>query len=189
MSISKNYIVLVDLDDVLDDLLPAWVSKINELYSLNVDYKDIVEWDMKKAFPSLSTEEIYAPLLIEDFWKDVKPVENSIMYFQTLYEEGYNIKICTASCPTAIHYKYKHFIQKYLPFITYKDIICIYDKQLILGNVLLDDNINNLIGGKYTGVLFNRNYNKNIKTKIKRVDNWEEFYNFVHEDYKKWLKK
>ena len=49
----KNNIIAVDMDDVLVGLLPAWLNYLNSKYNLNVLVEDILEWDMKAAYPML----------------------------------------------------------------------------------------------------------------------------------------
>lgn len=54
--------LLVDMDDTIEDLLPAWVDWINRSYGTSVDSNDITGWDVKEFFPSLSREIVYIRL-------------------------------------------------------------------------------------------------------------------------------
>jgi len=53
------------------------------------------------------------------------------------------------------------------------------NKQLIMGDVMIDDGIHNLIGGKYEKLLFDRNHNRSVDEKkygCIRVHSWDEIY-------------
>lgn len=186
MVTKKDFVILVDLDDVIDDLLPAWVDVLNELFNTSVDYRTITDWHMQKAFPFATDEQIYESLKEVELWKKIKPVYGAQEYLQKLEQDGFTVKICTASAPECYAMKYEYFLKKYFAFISWKDIIAAHDKQLIKGNILLDDNINNLLGGDYQGILFTRSYNEQYdadKYGLIRVYSWAEFYKHVQRLY------
>lgn len=87
--------ILIDLDDTLEDLLGCWVHKLNEEHNLNVDPKDINDWDIGQFFPSLTRYQVFEPLFNGDFWDSVKPKENAVKYVKKLKDDGYRIFICT----------------------------------------------------------------------------------------------
>lgn len=171
-----------DLDSVLNDLNNAWLSYLNKAYDFDVRLSDVIEWDMKKAYPALSSERIYAPLYREDFWRNVKPIADSSKYLELLFDEGYDIYIVTNSnyqtMPTKIEWLKKHF-----PFIPIENVIITQKKQLINVDIMIDDYEQNLIGGRYNKILFDYPYNRHIDDVdygIARVKNWGEIYNQVH---------
>ena len=72
--------VLVDMDNTLENLCETWVEYLNERHGTNVHIDDVKEWDMTKAFPTLSKTELFAPLYEEELWKRVKPLPDSVEY-------------------------------------------------------------------------------------------------------------
>jgi 5'(3')-deoxyribonucleotidase len=177
--------ILIDLDDVVDNLLPTWVNELNKRYNLHVN--EVTCWDITKDFPTLTENQIFEVLEEEDFWKNIKPIQDSIYYINKL-KENHFIYFCTASSPKNFYLKYEYFLKKYFPdFSDLEDyLICIKHKQLIKADILIDDNINNLIINSeipnYVGILFTNSHNKNINEKEKglyRVNNWEECYNLI----------
>lgn len=99
-----------------------------------------------------------------------------------MYDEKNTIKIVTASHHRTVHAKCDYCILKYFDFLDWNDIIICSNKQLIKGNILIDDNINNLIGGEYKPILFTAPHNKNIGNEllnIPRVDNWKDCYDLI----------
>ena len=66
---------------------------------------------------------------------------------------------------------------KYFPFLTWHQVIITSKKQLIRGDVLIDDGVHNLEGGPYVKILMtaphNRNYDAEANGMI-RVSDWGE---------------
>lgn len=174
--------VLVDMDDTLENLCETWVGYLNERHGTNVHIDDVKEWDMTKAFPTLSKAELFAPLYEEELWKRVKPLPGSVEYVKRLLDDGHKVIVVTASHQNTVAYKLNNVLFRYFPFLTTNDVVVAYQKQLIRGDVLIDDAPHNLIGGEYKGILMNASHNKQFDAKAAgfiRVANWEEAYNTV----------
>ncbi len=171
--------ILIDMDDTIENLCETWVEYLNELYGTNVSTNDIKEWDMTKAFPMLTSEEIYTPLTTADLWKRVKPLPYAVGTIRQLIDDGHKVVIVTASSPETIKLKLHNVLFKYFPYLTYKDVIVTSQKQLIKGDVLIDDAPHNLKGFDGFALLFNAPHNRSYKIKDKcfyRVNDWQEIY-------------
>lgn len=178
--------ILVDIDDTIENLGIAWCKWLNDLYGLNVKWKDITNWDVKLFFPTLTKEQVFAPLHNEKFWYTVEPKEDAIKYLKKLYDEGYDIYLCTSTDYRAVQMKFETIVCEYFPFIDWQHVIVAHNKQMIKADFLIDDAPHNLIGGKYKKILYTAPHNrafKTIGTGIKRVNNWEEAYNAVKRHY------
>lgn len=178
----KKLTILVDMDDTLENLNKPWIEYLNEKYGTNVNPEDINEWNMAKAFPTLTGAQIYAPLTQGDFWDRVEPLPSAYEYLFCLKYEGHKIVIVTSSCPTAVPYKLNGMLFKYFPYLNYQDVIVTSQKQLIHGDVLIDDAPHNLIGGNYMRILMTAPHNRSFNEKdigAIRVNNWEEIYNII----------
>lgn len=178
--------ILVDIDDTIENLCEAWCRWLSYLYDLDVDYTDVTDWNMELFFPTLTNEQIFAPLYNEKFWNTVEPKEDAIEYLKKLYEEGYDIYLCTSTDYKIIQMKYEIIIQKYFPFIKWNNVIIAHNKQMIRADFLIDDGVHNLIGGRYKKILYSAPHNENFKTfgtGIKRVNNWEEVYHEIKRHY------
>jgi len=182
----KNNIIAVDMDDVLVGLLPAWLNYLNSKYNLNVLVEDILEWDMKAAYPMLKPEQIYGPLETDSFWETVKPLEFAYEYLYRLYCEGYKIVVVTASHPNTVRSKIFKSLLHYFDFLTYKDVIICSSKELIKAFVLVDDGPHNL--KDFDGIRFLIDAPHNRKTNPDwydyRVNNLKDVYYILKEkDY------
>ena len=54
-----NTTILVDMDDTMEELLPAWVVYLNNKYHTNVNPNGITDWDIENFFPELTKEQVF----------------------------------------------------------------------------------------------------------------------------------
>ena len=179
----NEYIICVDMDDTIEDLLPTWLKWIEKLYNIHRDIEDITDWDLENFFP-LTKEEIFQPLMIDDFWKDVRPKKDAVKYLKQLKEDGFKIFICTHSHYKTLPSKMENVLFKYFPYIEWNDVIVMHRKQLVNCDVLIDDGYHNLYGGKYHKILFDRPWNRKISDdSVVMLDNWKDIYDQVNQWY------
>ena len=160
----KDFIILVDMDDTIENLKEAWVNRLNSMYGYSINFNDITEWDMCKAFTTLTSHQIFEPLFSNNFWEHVTPKKDAMIYLKKLYDE-----------------EFTKALFPYFPFISSDDIIICKDKWLIKGDILIDDAIHNL--EKFSGykVLLTAPHNKLIKEDdtIFRATNWQQIYSYI----------
>lgn len=177
--------ILIDCDDTIWNTCEAWVKWLNSHQGTDVNINDITEWDMKKAFPTLTDDEIYRCLKDEIFWLTVTPKKDAIKYIPLIQDLGHEIYFVTATNPDSIKYKAK-MLNEWFPSISKDRLITCYNKQMIRGDVIIDDAIHNFDPKKIC-LLFSANHNRNIKVSdllvkypyIKRFDNWKNIYEFL----------
>ena len=175
------------MDDTIENLGIAWVEYLNEQYGLNADFQNSKEFDMQKLFPSLKPDEVYAPLWERELWKKVTPKPDAVEYLERLMNEGHEVYIVTASALGTIAMKTEEVLYKYFPYIKEQQVITTWNKQLIQGDVLVDDGVHNLEGGDFEKILFDAPYNREYHEGAHgmfRAHNWEEVYRLIQElDY------
>lgn len=180
----RSLTIATDADDCLWDLCGAWINYLNKEYGTKVCIEDIEEWDIKKAFPNLTTDEVFAPLFDRYMWEDVLPIGGAVETIKKLKEDGHRVVICTNSHYLALVHKMQTVFRYFKPVFSYDDVIVTKHKELIKCDLLIDDNPNNLLKQKQ-GLLFTRSHNLLFPTEdyknIERVNSWEEIYNFVKE--------
>ena len=91
--------------------------------------------------------------------------------------EGHDVYIVTATPYESVPEKMNDCLFKLFPFLKWDQLIITFHKQLLQGDVLIDDGVHNLEGGSYTKVLMtaphNRSYDAEANGMI-RVNNWSE---------------
>lgn len=181
----RKLTILVDMDDTIENLLDVWVAYLNEHYGTSVRKEDITEWDLSKAFPTIEGDKIYSALLDETLWDAVRPLPGAVKYLKKLIDDGNEVFIVTASHPDSVRAKMNKVLFRYFPYITYQNVIIASKKQLISGDILIDDAPHNM-GGQYFGMLFTAPHNKSItdeslsKMNAIRVKDWKEIYELIH---------
>lgn len=170
------------MDDTIENLGSAWVDLLNKRHGTSVVWEDVHYWDFTKVFPELTEEQIYSPLREAELWDNVTPKEDAVFFLEKLIQDGHDVYIVTASLPDSVHLKMTRVLYKYFPYIDTRKIIIAYNKQMIKGDVLVDDAIHNLIGGDFEKILISSP--NNITTDetqygITRAENWEEIYDII----------
>lgn len=176
--------VLIDMDGTMTDLLPRWVKMLNDKHGTNVDYKSIKFWDMEKNFPTLSRQEIFEPLGDENFWKRVFPVNGAQISIRSILAASNEVYVVTQSDYRTLKNKMDDLLFKYFPFLTWENVIVTSNKQLIDGDVLIDDNPANLVGGKYKKILLSASYNEDFDAEangVYRAHSWVQVCALINE--------
>lgn len=174
--------ILVDIDDTIEFLLKAWVNYLNEKYRYDVNWEEIRTWNMQDSFPELSKEQIYSPLQDENLWSEVDPMPYASDIIQRLMNEGHDVYLVTSSYYKTIPAKFDRMLFKYFPIIDWKHVIITYNKQMIRGDVLIDDGPHNLEGGDYAKILMSSPHNFDYPAEANgmvRVHDWFDIYDEI----------
>lgn len=168
-------IVLCDADDTIENLCETWIKCLNFMYGLNVDPEDVNDWNVAKFFPTLTKEQVYAPIYKKEFWNYILPIKGC---FDVLKEINslYDLYIVTATNYQTCDTKMERILGMF-PFLDWSQFIIAAKKQLIYGDYLIDDGTHNFDGGRYKGILFDRPHNRLFDEKsagLVRVYTWAE---------------
>ena len=177
-------IILVDMDDTIEHLLKTWVDVLNTRYNRDVDWKAIKRWDTLAVFPGLTHNQVYGVLEEDDFWKQVEPISGAKETLEYFISCGHKIVIVTAASYKSIYGKMEYCLFRNFPFIKWSDVIITSQKQLIKGDILIDDGVHNHEGGSYINILVDAGYNRDYDEKkngMIRVHNWDEIRKVVDE--------
>ena len=173
--------ILFDADDTAENLLECWVNTLNRRHGLSVNKDEITEWDMTLAFPTLSPEEVFSPLYEDDFWQQVTPLPGCVEYLQRLIDDGHELYMVTATDYRTCRAKIDRLIEIF-QFLSQDHIIICDHKQMIRGDVLIDDAPHNLIGGKYRKILMSAPHNRDFNAAahdVYRADSWDAVYSII----------
>ena len=174
--------ILVDLDDTLEQLLAALVKRANERFHRNAAVDDVTDWSIVCAFPGITKQEILDFMREADFWEDVKPVPGAAEALKHFIDEGHEVYIVTATEFEHVKAKMEGVLFRYFPFLTWDRVIITSRKQMIRGDILIDDGVHNLEGGAYRKILFTAPYNRDYDAEgngMIRVHNWDEIVEVI----------
>lgn len=178
----KKLTILIDMDDVLDNLLEVWIEELNSLYGTSVEPEQVTDWNLASYFPEISKKSITMPLFRNYFWERVKPQCNAVEVTEKLQKDGHELYVVTASYPESINAKLHRFFFRYFPHIKYDHIIITSKKQMVYGDVLIDDAVHNLIGGQYRGILYRAPHNEAFDAEqngLIRANDWNDIYKII----------
>ncbi len=174
--------ILVDMDDTIEQLLKAWVRRANEKYGRHVTLDDITDWNVAAPYAGIPREEIYGVTYEPGFWRSVEPMPGAAEALKHFMDEGHDVYIVTATEIEHVEEKMKGLLFRYFPFLSWDHVIITSKKQLIRGDVLIDDGIHNLEGGAYKKIMFTAPHNRHYDAEghgMNRVSTWEEAVDLI----------
>ena len=169
--------ILVDMDDTIEQLLAEWIRSVNTKFGRSATVDEVKSWNVAAVYPGLSWEEVYMVTVEPGFWGRVEPIPGAAEGLQKLMADGHDVFIVTATYYESVPEKMKDLLFKYFPFISWDHVIVASRKQMIRGDVLIDDGIHNLEGGEYAKILVTAPHNKDYDAEANgmiRVNSWDE---------------
>ena len=169
--------ILVDMDDTIEQLLAEWIRSVNTKFGRSATVDEVKSWNVAAVYPGLSWEEVYMVTVEPGFWGRVEPIPGAAEGLQKLMADGHDVFIVTATYYESVPEKMKDLLFKYFPFISWDHVIVASRKQMIRGDVLIDDGIHNLEGGEYAKILVTASHNRDYDAEANgmiRVNSWDE---------------
>jgi len=174
-------IILLDMDDVLAQCMQRLIELVNERFSLSIKKEEVrdfyLEKEVQRIRPELTWQEICAPLREPDFFRNLDIMDGAQEGVERLSKLG-EVVIVT-STPVALTGA-NAFTDKFLWLeanfpsrFTEKDIIFTKRKELVTGDVLIDDAPHNVAVYPGKAIIFSAPWNRHLFGRP-RAENWEE---------------
>lgn len=167
--------IILDSDEVLAQTMRKVLHLYNKEYGQNFGYDDVLCWDLSKIqLPGTDMQKYFT---YPNFFADLEPMKDSQEYVGLLLEQGHDVLVATASSLEGMVDK-KVWVNKHFG-IPLKNIFVIDRKDVLAGDIILDDGIHNLTSAccGYP-ILFDRQWNKNEPGFVRALD-WPHFYELV----------
>jgi 5'(3')-deoxyribonucleotidase len=172
------------MDEVLNTLLESWVEYLNARFGKNAKAEDINAWDLRCIYPDLTDEEVNSPLYDGVFWEMVRVKPHSVEALKEMVDDGHEVFIVTAQLVyQTIPEKMDWLFEKF-PYLLWDNVIITRRKQLVKGDVLIDDAVHNLEGGDYMKILMDCPNNRRYDAEgngMYRVYDLKEAYRIIKE--------
>lgn len=171
-----RYTFLVDADDVLENFLESWVYLVNKKYGTNVPVSDIKSWDISEAFPTLTREEVFSVLQGDEIWSIVSPIPGSQEVLKKWCLSGHKVYVVTATDYRNCKAKFNRILELF-PFLNEEQLIIAHSKNMIKGDIRIDDGVHNLVNCDGFKILFTAPHNASIPESdidAQRANNWED---------------
>ena len=182
-SMTNELSVLLDMDDVLCDLTGPWMDLLNKRHGTTIKKEDLTVWHIGRAlpikFPSLTSSEIYAPLDEPGLFRNLPMMPGAKQTLETMKNRGWKIAIVT-SLPVEKHHP-GQVVQEKIEWIgehlsgvvEERDVIITHRKDLVRGDILVDDAPHNLETFPGKTIAFDRPWNRNVVVSG-RVSHWNQ---------------
>ena len=158
--------ILIDMDQVLCQ----WVERVLEWYNEDKGTSwtrdEITTWDVKQNLGPNSDDFIRSSMRYPEFYRDLLPIEGAIYGMKRLMKAGHDVIIASAVPKSAgIAYAGKmEWLRRNLPEFPLNNFVAIHRKDLLQGDLLVDDGLHNIAAFARTGrstVIFDAPWNRN----------------------------
>ena len=135
--------ILCDIDDTLTNFGYILLKWNNKIFHTNYKYEDVTTWDfVTKAFG----KDCWQALEYTTFWDEIKPLPNAVEVLENFVKQGHKVYLVTASSfNTTLSYKINKVLSWFdNTLINENNVIIAQNKNMIEGDILIDDAIHNL---------------------------------------------
>jgi len=179
--------ILLDVDGVLGDFHGAANKLIFDLFKLDIKPEKFITWDVTDVLESKEMkDDLNHEITKPGFCSSIEPYQEAMEAVRQLREIGTcEIVFVTSPNKNGIQWVHerdawliKHFEAKY------EEIIHVYNKRLVSGNLLIDDKPKNIeewttANPQGKALLWDQPYNK--YSSLERVDNWNDIVDLIEE--------
>ena len=163
-------IIVLDIDDVCANLIPIILLKYNKLCDDTLKLEDITDWNIG-SFTKIG-DKFYDYFSMPDLnlYQGMPPVKDALEGVQYLRKLKYDIVFCTAY---DFHNRKWEWLKENKFTSSMDEYVVAHNKNLIKGDVIIDDNYANFSSFDGDKLLFDAPYNRKYKTAY-RVNNWKD---------------
>ena len=182
----NKFVVAVDVDNVVNDLVEKLIELYNRTYSANLKFEDFTNYDFFKCLQYDDAQRLMDLFDERELWDSLSPRDGAQRGIKHFINRGYDVYFATNASPITFPWKVE-WLRKYFSMVPEKNIICINNKGLLQANVLIDDNIDNLLSSQYYDrVCMDYAWNRDVHDEvyaINRAHNWDEIVEVVDKLY------
>ncbi len=172
--------IAIDMDEVLANINTRFCEWYERYTGIKITEAQLFEKG-QKIHQYVGQPAVRDLLRIKGFFKDLPLMPDSQEVVKWL-SEHYEIFIVTS----AMEFKYSmedkyDWLQKYFPFLPWKNFVFCGRKDMIIADYLIDDHVSNLMTFTGKGILFHAPHNLE-DTEFTRVKNWKEIKTFFEKE-------
>lgn len=182
----KNMKILIDIDDTISNFGEVLLNYLNRTYETNYKKEDIINWEWFRN----NFENPWQPTEWNFFWDDVKIDKKAIECIENLSKNNHEVYLVSASFPNdCLGYKIRKTLNCFdSNLINESNIIICKNKEIIKGNIRIDDGYHNLYNDSLN-ILFDQPWNQNINSILptfERKKSWEEIEVYLENIFKEY---
>ena len=172
--------IAIDMDEVLANTNARFIEWYKRDTGVNVTEAQLFEKG-QKIYHYVDQPDLRNQLHIKGFFRDLPLMPDSQEIVKWL-AEYYEIFIVTSAMEfrNSMEDKYD-WLQKYFPFLPWKNFVFCGRKDMIIADYLIDDHVKNLTNFTGKGILYHAPHNLG-NTEFTRVKNWQEIKAFFERE-------
>lgn len=171
--------ILCDVDGVVADLLSEWVRRYNAKYDDDLSPEDVTQWEMHKNVKPECGTSVYNFLRMPNLYSSVEPIPGALEGVQELRRRGHRVVYVTASVVGSLDQKAR-WLKAHGFLENMEDLVMAKDKNLVRGQVLIDDGAHNIETFPGFGLLYEAPHNAEFVWPF-RAANWTEVVEKIEE--------
>lgn len=167
--------LLIDMDGVLSDIYGQYIKYEQKDLGITQSITELAGKPENLAFVNL-----YQYINSSDFFYSAKPIFGSIETVKKL-NISYQVFIVSSATQFPLSLTEKiNWLSKYFPFISWQQIVLCGSKEIVYGDIMIDDHFKNLDHFKGQTILFTQPHNiLQPNGKHIRVNSWQEIENIL----------
>lgn len=177
-------IIMCDIDDVLNDLIPKTLALYNSRTGKNIQFEHLTEYSFYDCLSPEDANGIIELFKEKKLWDSLRPLPGAQKGLRTLINHGHSVYLATATLPETFPWKID-WLKKYFSFINADNVIRIKNKGLLNCDIMIDDNLDQLASNICERIVLNYPWNQNDSKdyvySLNRASNWKEIVNFVND--------
>lgn len=175
--------ILVDVDAVVADLMPVWLSLYNKDFNDKLEPKDIFKWSIHEIVKPECGTDIFGYLELPNLYDEVKPIDGAISGVHWLRQHAYDVRFVTSGVfESKIRWLGRHGLLLGENYLYSPDVVVTHDKSVINADIMIDDNIKNCQNFKGKSILFAQPWNDE-NSHFFRADNWADVIQYIARGY------
>lgn len=169
--------ILIDLDGVIYCLHDEWFGRYNAATGDSLKAEDVRGWGTHEYCKN--GKEVYDYLKEYGVWYQGKAIPGAHQGIQRLVNLGHEVVIVSSPFWDSVWCAFDkgRWVKDNLPMIGVKNVVLTHRKDLVTGDVLIDDAVHNLESFPGYKVLFNQPWNEGYNAHnngMIRVMDWKE---------------
>ena len=165
--------IFIDMDEVIADTYGAHIELYNKEFGANLTAEQCMGSEVWQNVPPEHQKNVQKHATREGFFINLKPIANS-QYIVREISRKYEVYIASAAMqfPNSLREK-SEWLDMHFPFLDWRKRILCGDKDILRGDILIDDRSYNLKAFTGQPLLFTSPHNIHTNG-FERVNNWFE---------------
>lgn len=175
--------LLIDLDGVCADFYKRLIYWYNRDFDDDMTADRLKSWVINEDnFPKAPREKMRAYFNVPNFWLNLEPIHGCQESLLRLHQQGHELVVVTATPEESerAFWEKGAWVDKYLPFIGRRNFVSTWRKDLVRGDLLLDDGPHNLSAFPGLTCAMDASYNREVESDY-RVYSWSDFEEVICE--------